>query len=238
MKISYGIACILRGSKKLVVIRKKHSYAFAEFVTRIRYDKIGPLRRSLNFMSIEEKILIEKLDFRALAMEVGFYDPKKHITEQSSKFHQRETDFHNILLRDGGKALVSWIHESSSNYKEIYEIPKGKKNYGETYIDAAIREFEEETNIGRKEYNILPIRPHIVRFSDKGQDYEYVYFIALSSIKDTGISFKNKSQISEISSLRTLTLDELRIYEVDVYNIYKQILKRLKNKHVNLKLTT
>ena len=226
MKISYGIACIT-SDKKVVIIKKRHSYAFVDWVSQISYESIAA-RNLLDYMSISEKHLISKLDFTALAEEVGLYNSQKH--HQLSKFYSRQLAFTTAFLQDGGAKLHHWLNESLFLFKENYEIPKGRKNKLERPIDAAIREFHEETNINRKQYNILPIRPHIVTFYDAGQKYQYVYYIAYAENLKLTISFKNKEQIKEVASIHQFNLEELKSFDKNLHKIYTVILKRLKNK--------
>lgn len=226
MKISYGIACIT-GDKKVVIIKKRHSYAFVDWVSQINYES-SLARNLLDYMSISEKNLIYKLDFTTLADEVGLYNPRKN--HQVSKYYSRQLAFTNAFLQDGGAKLHHWLNESLFLFKENYEIPKGRKIKSESSLDAAIREFQEETNISRKSYNIINIRPHIVTFYDAGQKYQYVYYIAFADSLKLSISFKNKEQIKEVASIHQFNLEELKSFDKNLHKIYAIILKRLKNK--------
>ncbi len=60
----------------------------------------------------------------------------------------------------------------------MYSFPKGKKKYGETPEDAALREFEEETRISVNDITKTEHPPYTVSF--KGSDdkfYKTVYYV-------------------------------------------------------------
>lgn len=64
------------------------------------------------------------------------------------------------------------------NHCCMYSFPKGKKKYGETQEEAALREFEEETRINRKLISKTQHPSYSVYF--KGSDdkqYKTVYFV-------------------------------------------------------------
>lgn len=234
MKISYGIACIT-GDKRVVIIKKRHSYAFVDWVSQINYES-NLSRNLLDYMSVNEKNLLFKLDFTTIAEEVGLFNPRK--AHQSSKYYSRQLAFTNAFLQDGGAKLHHWLNESLFLFKDNYEIPKGRKHKTERPLDAAVREFQEETNISRRDYTIIPIRPHVITFYDAGQKYQYVYYIAVATNLKLSISFKNKEQIKEVASIHQFNLEELKSFDKNLYKIYSIILKRLKNKKIKYPIQT
>lgn len=228
MRISYGIACITY-DKRIIIIKKRHSYAFVDWVNKIDYDSYLA-RNLIDHMSVNEKSMIAKLNFTLLAEEIGLYIKEKKY--QSSRFHTRQMAFTNTFLNDGGAKLMHWLRESLSYHKDYYEIPKGHKGKNELPIDAAIREFFEETNITREQYELLDIRPHTITFIDAGQKYKYIYFIAKIGNPKISVSFKNIDQIKEVSSIHKFNLEELNVIDKKLYIVYKAILKRLRNKKI------
>jgi 8-oxo-dGTP pyrophosphatase MutT (NUDIX family) len=64
-----------------------------------------------------------------------------------------------------------------------WEIPKGRKDYNETNINCAIREFKEETSFEENDYNILDcINPiHDIFIGTNNKVYKHVFYIGLSN---------------------------------------------------------
>lgn len=112
-------------------------------------------------------------------------------------------------------------------HKDNYSFPKGKLNKGETYIDGAIRETNEETGIVLEDIKLL---------SENGK---YVYIEELSEKNNPSVLYfigeYNKDNL-------TFSYDEEELKEVnwfqidDVYklNKIKQARKEVLDKAVNI----
>ena len=79
-----------------------------------------------------------------LASESSDFSEKKEISEQDIQKEIKDTLAR--LSNKGGKSKSS---------KKIWEIPKGMNNKNESSINAAIREFSEETGINNNDIDIL-----------------------------------------------------------------------------------
>ena len=103
----------------------------------------------------------------------------------------------------------------TKNNELIWEIPKGRKNKRETSLDCAIREFKEETNIDTDSYNIMfDIKPIVESFVSLNITYVHNYFIAYTSKSlDTDISFGSQDQISEVSDIKWVGMDEIKFVD-------------------------
>ena len=192
--ISYGIALIkamplnniyqkINNEKEyqLLFIKKRVTYAFITFVKGI-YNKHNDIEliKLFNNMTIEEKICIMSLNFNIIWHKLYIMHPyNKIIIKDLQKFENYKNKFEKRFLYDEGKRLLKLIRNTKSVNK-LWEMPKGMNNKNESPLNAAIREFTEETNIKKNKYKILyNIEPIEYVFNDENITYKYVYYIAL-----------------------------------------------------------
>jgi 8-oxo-dGTP pyrophosphatase MutT (NUDIX family) len=211
VKKSFGIALcrILNGKKEILMIKKRRSYYFYNFVLGY-YNKTDEkkLAKIFNNITFAEKIDILSLNFDVIWCRL-WNTPKSE--SYTTTYKRNRERFENIFLYDGGKKLSKMIN-SSHEYETPWEIPKGKKNDGEKDMDAAIREFEEETNIQLEKYEIIwNAKPIIDSYIDDGIFYESCYFIARPSENIIPkINFKNSEQILEVESIKWININEIK----------------------------
>lgn len=112
-------------------------------------------------------------------------------------------------------------------HKDNYSFPKGKLNKGETYIDGAIRETNEETGIVLEDIKLL---------SENGK---YVYIEELSEKNNPSVLYfigeYNKDNLT--FSYNEKELKEVNWFQIDdVYklNKIKQARKEVLDKAVNI----
>ena len=120
-----------------------------------------------------------------------------------------------IILR-GEKILLG--HPSNNSWKNCFTPPKGGVNEGESLIDAAIRETQEEVSITISPSQMSNIdKPFIVDYSNKKGDIfkrVYLYEVHINSIGEIGISSetldKSTLQIEEMDWAGFLTKSECK----------------------------
>lgn len=208
-KISVGIACCrtikdtsANNIIQLLCVQKRYTYAYCDFIKSI-YKK-SDLKRLLNNMTIEEKIDICSLNFDKIWYRIWLDSPK------IPQYFQAKATFESTYLADSGVKLLKLI-EKSTSVKLIWEIPKGRKKRGETDINGAVREFEEETGVGKSAYKIYPYARYKYQFTSDETIYRIQYYIAqaIKTITPT-ISFSHKEQIKEISDIKWMDIREIR----------------------------
>jgi len=227
MITSYGIALVKKNkiSEKLnqyevLMIKKRLTYSFIAFVKGC-YNKNNEneLLRMFNNMTVDEKFCIMSLNFNIMWYKSTLSLPyqNKFISKDISKFEKCKLKFEKNFLHDNGKRLLNIMKKSKSS-KKIWEIPKGSNNKNESNINAAIREFSEETNIKKNKYKILyHINPIIYTFTDENVTYRYVYYIAilLDNRYQLYLDFKPNSNIMEITELKFFSINELKLINID-----------------------
>ncbi len=244
---SYGIALVkknklntIHNQYEILMIKKRLTYSFIAFVKGI-YNKNNEneLIRMFNNMTVDEKFCIMSLNFNIMWYKSSLSLPytNKYASKELTKYEKCKMKFEKSFLNDNGKRLLNILKKSKSS-KKIWEIPKGAVNKNESNINAAIREFYEETNIKKNKYKLLyHINPIIYIFTDENITYKYVYYIGilLDNKYNLYLDFKPNSHIMEITELRFFSLDELKIINLDkkFINCIKEIFKLAKPYFIN-----
>lgn len=219
---SYGILCCRKNKHlyEILFIKKRNSYAFIDFV-KGEYKTNDDVRLLLSKMTVNEKSIILSLDFNLIWLYCCLKLDKKSI-----KFIRGETAFKKL----DKTCLINNV-KTTNHIELVYEIPKGHKNKKESILNAATREFYEETNISKEKYHIfLNIPPICYSFSDEGVKYTYIYYLALMNDFNyiPKVQFSNKHMIYEVSEIQFLPIDKIYLINKD-----KKLIKILK-KVINL----
>jgi 8-oxo-dGTP pyrophosphatase MutT (NUDIX family) len=247
MITSYGIALVKKNKLinnvnqyEILMIKKRLTYAYIAFVKGV-YNKNNEneLLRMFNNMTVDEKFCIMSLNFNIMWYKSTLSIPyqNKFISKEITKFEKCKIKFEKNFLTDNGTKLLNIIKKSKSS-KKIWEIPKGATNKNESNINAAIREFTEETNIKKNKYKILyNINPITYIFTDDNITYKYVYYIAvlLDNKYQLWLDFKTNSNIMEITELKFFTLNELSLININskLKDYIKKIFKIAKPYFIN-----
>ena len=238
-KISYGILLFFYDKtirkNKFLLVRRKDSIEYVNFIRGIyKLNNLEHLIKIFNRMTIEEisniktssfENLWEKLWMKSLDVDNLKIQHKKNYEKAYNKF---------MDLRNKNK-LDSILKNYKSNWLESeWGFPKGRKNIYESDIEAAIREFTEETGINNDYYIILNSKEFIEEYiGTDGKIYKHVYYLAkyINKNIDLYINPSNRHQITEISLLKFFTLEEA-IDKFRGYHIEKKNIIREADKHI------
>lgn len=109
-----------------------------------------------------------------------------------------------IIILDQSKVLL--CHPTNAKWFGSYSFPKGQIDSGETEIQAAIRELEEETSVKiRPEQITNPKDPIIVEYDRKGKKYKklFLYTVYIKNLSEIGLTDE------------TIPVDKLQAAEID-----------------------
>ena len=230
--ISYGIALTKKNKNtnnyELLFIKKRVTYAYITFIKGI-YNKNNDneLIKLFNNMTIEEKICIMSLNFNIMWYKLYMMHPyNRYILKDLSKFESCKNKFEKRFLFDEGKRLLKLIKNTRSVSK-LWEIPKGMNNKNESNLNAAIREFTEETNIKKNKYKILyNLEPIEYIFVDDNITYKYVYYLAV--MLDHKYVPNIELSINSNSLMESIDIKFLNILEISIINKDPKFIKFIK----------
>jgi 8-oxo-dGTP pyrophosphatase MutT (NUDIX family) len=98
-----------------------------------------------------------------------------------------------------------------TNTDPEWTFPKGRPHCGESDIDCAKREFEEETGIRASKLRMITSTPLVeVYTGTNGIIYETHLYIATVDVKKLYINPRNRSQIEEVSAVAWISPMEIR----------------------------
>jgi 8-oxo-dGTP pyrophosphatase MutT (NUDIX family) len=210
--VSYGVLCCRKNPRtqriEALMVSKRYTYEYCEFISGKPFTigkkiPIAKLTYMLNRMTLDEKLDILSFNFDQMWYRICLSATK------TSLYYHAKNKFEQIFLVDRGAWLASLILKSN-HAGVIWEIPKGRKNTQESGINCAVREFYEETNIEKKQYNILPNIYRSYTFEDAGVIYTFMYYIAITHRDITPkINIKNRHQVAEISNVKWMDLDTI-----------------------------
>jgi 8-oxo-dGTP pyrophosphatase MutT (NUDIX family) len=141
-----------------------------------------------------------------------------------------------VIIYNNIVTLKHLIENSKTNWDETeWEFPKGRRNYQEKDIDCALREFEEETGIPKKNIvvveNLLPFEEIYIGSNHKS--YKHKYFLAymydnidFNNYHNNDDEIKenenlNKFQKTEVSKIEWKSLDDC-LKCIRPYNLEKK----------------
>jgi ADP-ribose pyrophosphatase YjhB (NUDIX family) len=225
---SYGVILFRSSTKGIqyLMIRRKDSFGYIDFI-RGKYvlNNLEHIQSMFNEMSILEREKIATTDFETLwkmmwgETAIGSQYKGEELASQK-KFEALKT---GVLMGVNGEiiTLKNLIDNSTTKWKETeWEFPKGRRNYQEKDLDCALREFEEETGLSKKDIkiveNILPFEEIFLGSNHKS--YKHKYFLAYT---DKTTDELHNYQQTEVSKLVWKTLEEC-LDSIRPYNLEKK----------------
>ena len=204
---------LFKDNVNFLLIRRKYSLGYMEFLRgRYKYDNIDGISFLFQQMTKEEIKKIESNDFDKLWDELWLHDDKNTIYD--NEYRQSKEKFNKLKSKNGMEHYYG-LEFYVKHIKPIWDepewgFPKGRRKLHESDISCAVREFEEETGFGKKDYvmlnNINPFIENLI--GTNGTRYMHKYYLGLSiSNKSPELDVTNKSQMGEIGKIGYYTHD-------------------------------
>ena len=221
-----------------LLIKRRNTIAIIEFI-RGKY-KIKNYKYLLNLfyqMTNKEKEDLLNLSFDDNWKKIWLLDninSETHVKEYNTSKKKY------MLLKDGiisnniEVTIEKLIKHSCNRYVESeWGFPKGRKNFEETEIECALREFEEETNINKNNINLLDIN-YIdeLYMSTNNIKYKHTYYISQYINKNNKLSITKESNI-EIDDIKWFkykdAISKIRDYSIQKKNVINTVFYNIKN---------
>ena len=203
----------------VMMVKRKDSMAYMEFI-RGKYDVANPdyIGILLKNMTKFEHSQIVSQDFDklwTLMWGVGR-------DTRSTEFESSKEKYNSINRKE-------LVRANPTNYTDPeWGIPKGRRSKGETDLECAIREFEEESNIPTTAYTVQePLVLSETFIGTNNVEYKHTYFVAtlkssasintkqvLTSVQRREISEVDWKSISECKRLtRPHYSERIKVFE-------------------------
>jgi ADP-ribose pyrophosphatase YjhB (NUDIX family) len=213
---------IVNGSIEILLIRRKDSLAFVDFMRgKYNLDDLEYIVKILERMTLSEHKMLLENDFKTLwnylwgTTITNQYKNEEKISQ--IKFDKLKNGYsinnNFILINDLIKKCKIQFDEPE------WGFPKGRRNYQEKDIMCGLREFEEETGYSKDDIiiinNILPLDE--IFTSSNYKSYKHKYFLA---VMFEDIPVNDNYQKSEVSKVSWKTYEEM-IEIIRPYNLEK-----------------
>jgi len=229
---------------KYLLIRRKDSIGYVEFI-RGKYvsSDIKYIKKIISDMSQLELSKLLNNDFEKLWKDL-WMDGNKNNNSFRRDFNKAIDKFNKIkggyILNNTEIILEKLILENSSQWEETeWGLPKGRRNIRENDIQAAEREFKEETSIDSSDYIIYKNNKSFEEeyIGSNNVKYKHIYYLAkYLGNKNITIDKNNLDQIKEISDINFFTLLEceqkIRPYYSEKINTLKQVEKYIRENSI------
>lgn len=234
---SFGIIAFTMNKQtreiKYLMIQRKHSVGFVDFVRGkyVLHNKVQIISL-LAVMTESEHLRLVTEDFDTMWREM--WEGPIDESARDKLYHLRSgvaTNYNMYTLGD-------CIKEASSHWTQNdWGFPKGRKNFNETDINCALREFKEETGIKSELLSMITnIVPYEEIFTGSNfKSYKHKYYLGYIENGEAVINLKG-FQKDEVGDMEWKTLQDavrsIRDYHVE----RKDILKKVEYVVQNMKL--
>ena len=203
MRIDFDARCL---HPEFLLVQRKDSMSFVEFSRgKFSSDDAQYVRSLLGTMTADEKRCVATRTFDELWLMVwGGRAPSS--TRCGAEYAAAKQTHENLLAACGG-SLASLVADVPDALDEReFGFPKGRRSAGETDLQAAVREFHEETGVDPTCVHLHDMRPLEEVFQgSNGVLYRHVYFLArLVDMRGTPSETPNpdSAQALEVSSVQ------------------------------------
>jgi len=239
---------------RFLMIRRKFSLGFMDFILgKYSINNLEYIHRIFNEMTINEKLKIINEPFYKLWYSIDYncYESdNNYMTDEMRKKFENDYLISKkkfMLIKNGYVNkynqyinLYQVVKNSKYNWLEQeWEFPKGKRKMNESNLDAAIREFREETNYPEDSLDIILTDQPIVEkyFGSNNKKYKHIYYIArANNYFDYSIVDFTEHQNIEISNIRWMSYSEamksIRPYQIEKKMALTHVLKFLMNNYL------
>jgi len=232
-KEEYKIVSEYINKIKILMVMRKHSLGFAEFMRGKYCVTDGNGIRGLFSQMIDSELeMINTKSFDEL-WNIFWDTNKQNISCLNNEYIRAKEKFMTLKNSENIESSLSfYIKNTVPLYKTPeWGFPKGRKQNNEDKLVCALREFYEETGLSKDDINIIDnikiLKEDLI--GTNGKKYRHEYFIAESiTDKIPYVDINNDMQRTEIGDIGyfsyTEALDLIRDYHIEKREILKNII--------------
>ena len=222
-QIDIELFCKFKNQIKFLLIRRKHTLGFLEFVRgRYNIDNVDGIIFLFKQMTSEEINKINIFSFDEIWDDV-WGDNKRKLLYQNEYITSKEK-FDKLKKGNTEYLGLKFYIENVTPLWNCAEwgFPKGRRNFKESNIECAVREFKEETKFTDNEFillsNITEINENFI--GTNGINYKHIYCPAISlTDKIPYVDTDDYVQSTEIGDIGYFSYEEaikkFRPYHID-----------------------
>jgi len=202
--------CLFKDKIKFLLIRRKHTLGYIEFIRgRYSIENVDGIIFLFKQMTRREIHLIGSKDFDYLWNDL--WSKNCDYIEDNDPYKNEKIKsrikFNNLKYKhnDNYLNLEYYVKNVKPKWKfPEWGFPKGRRNFGESDISCAKREFQEESGFNNNDYVILN---KIKRLDENfigtnGKNYKHIYYLAVNICnKEPTIDINNTLQSNEIGDI-------------------------------------
>jgi 8-oxo-dGTP pyrophosphatase MutT (NUDIX family) len=237
------------GDIKFLMIRRKFSLGFMDFIMgKYNIHNLDYLHRIFNEMTIEEKVKILNLTFEKLWFTIDYNCVDFSSPTLSDELRRKiDSDYnaskrkfylikHGFINKNNEYVNLNQIIRNSRHnwLEQEWEFPKGKRKMNESNLDAAIREFSEETEYSTDYIDIILTDYPLIEkyYGSNNKKYKHIYYIAKANkFVDYDNYVMTENQDIEISCIKWMTYEEamlsIRPYQIEKKMILNKVIDML-----------
>lgn len=214
-----------------LMVCRKHTFGLIDFIRgKYAVNNKYYITNMVNQMTQEEKHMLKTKPFEEIWQQIwrkpaDFKSSKNEDSISCEKFNALKNGI-TVTLPNGETetyTLIDIIDSAKTTWTEPeWGFPKGKRNYNESDIDCAVREFEEETGLHMNKKNIVTnIAPYEEKFCGSNyKTYKNKYMLASLDNNDNKVIVPD-TESNEISAVEWKTFKEC-IACMRPYNLEKK----------------
>lgn len=221
---------------KFLLVRRKHSLGFDEFINgRYNVEMTTGIRYLFTQMTPEEIKLIKNSTFDELWK---YFWGNHNFTETPNKrYLESKEKFDKLKTKASVEFDLDFFVDTATPTYETPEwgFPKGRKKRGEGDMTCAVREFCEETGLSASDIKILHhITPIIEDHTGtNGKKYKHIYYIAEQINNNEPSITINSYEHSEIGAIGFFSFEEAVSLLREYHREKKEILKKIMNLYIS-----
>ena len=220
---------------EVLLIQRKDSIGFIEIIrAKYKLQDTDYIRQQIEGTTAHERNLLCSKSFEELWKEIWGNDAEnKHYRSDYIQAKQKFDQLVEGFYIESTFITLKHLIETTPLLWTTPEwgFPKGRRNMYESDQECAVREFCEETNLEKRDFQILrTLEPIKETFLGNNQiRYEHIYYIAYVS-KDTHIVLrKNESMAQEVGNIGWFSIENA-LKQIRITNTEKrEILLRTSN---------
>ena len=210
------------GQKEYLMIRRKETLGFIDFI-RGKYSVYNKyyISNMICQMTVNEKHMLLTCEFDELWKYVWGPENTQYNNEETvsrDKFNQLRK---GVVVKTDNYDLNALVALDKSSWEEPeWGFPKGRRNYNETDLSCAMREFCEETGYENQASlfiveNVLPFEEIFLGSNYKSYKHKY-FLMKMDYAYSESVELKSNNEISAIRWMPFLDcVNAIRMYNLE-----------------------